>query len=362
MKPSGESSRDAEAIEAEAMAWLAERDEGFVPGRAAAFESWRRRDVRHAASVAELEQVLAQLDGFAERRENVNAHFGRVSPSRPVAAAAPAPAPALRWWRPVAWGGVAVALALGTFFGFRAWQSLAVPETRYATTNAGYERARLDDGSTLELNTASAARVRFTAAERRVELDSGEAHFEVAHDTARPFVVHAGGVTVRAVGTAFNVRLVAGAVEVTVTEGKVTVAPVPAAGPERAGSDVRDGAPSGRGPTPLAVNQRMTIPFASLASAAPAPAIQRVAPADVRAALAWQRRVTDFSDTPLAEVAARFNRHHTLQLVVADPALGARRIGGMFALDDVEAFVRLLERDGIVRAEREGEMVRLLAP
>jgi ferric-dicitrate binding protein FerR (iron transport regulator) len=48
--------------------------------------------------------------------------------------------------------------------------------------------------------------------------------------------------------------------------------------------------------------------------------------------------------------------------VITDPALGSRRIGGMFALDDVEAFVRLLERDGIIRAERQGDTVRLLAP
>jgi transmembrane sensor len=61
-------------------------------------------------------------------------------------------------------------------------------------------------------------------------------------------------------------------------------------------------------------------------------------------------------------VTARFNRHNSLQLVVADPALGSRRIGGMFALDDAEAFVRLLERDGIIRAERQGDTLLLRAP
>lgn len=334
---------DRAAIEAEAMAWLAEREEGFAPGRASAFEAWRRRDARHAVAVAELEQVLAQLDGLAERREEVNARFERVSPlstpGREIAAAAPV----ARAWRPAAWIGLAAALVVGGFLAYRALPSAAGPATRYATTTAGYERARLDDGSTLELNTASAARVRFTPTERRVELESGEAHFEVAHDTSRPFVVRAGGVAVRAVGTAFNVRFVAGAVEVTVTEGKV------AAGP----------ASSAAGATLVAANQRLAIP---LAAAGPAPAVEPLAPAEVRAVLAWQRRAADFSDTPLAEVAARFNRHNALQLVVADPGLGARRIGGMFALDDVEAFVRLLERDGIIRAERRGETVLLHAP
>ena len=349
MKQSGNHERgDATAIEAEAMAWLAEREEGFAPGRAAAFESWRRRDRRHAASVAELEQVLAQLDGLAARRDEVNAHFNRVSPlpppGRDTPALAPTPGPNVRWWRPVLWSGLAAALVLGAFLGFRALPSAPGPETRYATTTAGYERARLADGSTLELNTASAARVQFTPAERRVELESGEAHFEVAHDTARPFVVSAGGVTVRAVGTAFNVRYVSGAVEVTVTEGKVAVGP----------------AGSATGATLVAANQRLALSLAP--AAAPAPAIQSLAPADVRAVLSWQRRVTDFSDTPLGEVTARFNRHNALQLVITDPALGSRRIGGIFALDDVEAFVRLLERDGIIRAERQGDTIQLHAP
>lgn len=345
MKPSGKhESNDANAIEAEAMAWLAEREEGFAPGRAAAFEAWCRRDLRHAASVAELEQVLAQLDGLADLRDEVNAHFNRVSPSPPPGRDTPAPVPIFPWWRPVAWSGLAAALVLGAFLGFRALPSTRSPETRYTTTTAGYERARLADGSTLELNTASAARVQFTAAERRIELESGEAHFEVAHDTARPFVVSAGGVAVRAVGTAFNVRFVAGAIEVTVTEGKVTVGPALSSG----------------GATLVAANQRLALPLAP--GAAPANAIESLAPADVRAVLAWQRRVTDFSDTPLSEVTARFNRHNSLQLVIAEPALGSRRIGGMFALDDVEAFVRLLERDGIIRAERQGDTLLLRAP
>lgn len=360
MKPARENDdRDTSAIEAEAMAWLVERDEGFAPGRAAAFEAWRRHDVRHAASVAELEQVLTQLDRLAPRRDEVNARFARVSPAPPAVAVTPAAVPSVGWWRPMAWGGVAAALAVGAFFGFREVRLGTALETRYATTAAGYERARLADGSTLELNTSSTARVSFSAAERRVELESGEAHFEVTHDPSRPFVVHAGGVAVRAVGTAFNVRFSEEAVEVTVTEGKVSVTPSLNVGRAPAEPDATYVKPAHREPTLLAAHQRLAIP---LAAAAPPSAIERLAPAEVRATLAWQRRVTDFSDTPLAEVAARFNRHNELQLVVADPGLGARRIGGMFALDDVEAFVRLLERDGIIRAEREGGSVRLRAP
>lgn len=375
MKPTGEHDhRDITAIEAEAVAWLSERDEGFAPGRASAFEAWCRRDVRHAAVVAELEQVLQQLEGLAEHREEANRRFNRTSPASPVTEKVSEPAAVISWWRPVVWCGAAAAIAVGLFFGIRSLSPTIESEMRYTTTPAGYERARLDDGSTLELNMASAARVRFTAGERRIDLESGEAHFEVAHDTARPFVVNAGGVVVRAVGTAFNVRFSDETVEVTVTEGKVRVGPAlsstfqkqsppPASQTGKESSAGSTGA-SGLAPLLLSANERLALPIASTERAAGSfvPTIERLAPAEVRAALAWQRRVTDFSDTTLAEVAARFNRHNTLQLIVNDPALGARRIGGMFALDDVEAFVRLMERDGVVRVEREGNIVSLQAP
>ena len=146
------------------------------------------------------------------------------------------------------------------------------PETRYATTTAGYERARLDDGSTLELNAASAVRVQFTAAERRVKLESGEAHFAVAHDTARPFIVSAGGIAVRAVGTAFNVRYATGGdIEVTVTEGKVAVSGVERVDPNALSAAIF-----------VSAGQRIVLPHH-----APPPTVEQVDPAALRAALVY---------------------------------------------------------------------------
>src|SRR5260370_1274200 len=65
----------------------------------------------------------------------------------------------------------------------------------------------------------------FRLGDRRggVRLTRGEAHLAVAKDSSRPFIVTAGGVSVRAVGTAFNVRRVEQRVEVFVTEGKVRI-------------------------------------------------------------------------------------------------------------------------------------------
>lgn len=329
------------AIEDAAITWLTERDDGFSPAREREFAQWLRADPRHAATVARLEQTLGLLGELPEFRSEINTAFNRAAPVvafPPASAEQPTLAPApRRWSRAFVRAGLAAALAFGSFVG---WRALQPPrEIHFTTTVAGYERARLDDGSTLELNAASAVRVQFTAAERHVKLESGEAHFAVAHDTARPFIVSAGGIAVRAVGTAFNVRYATGGdIEVTVTEGKVRIGQ---SGPE---SSAAESAPL------VTAGQRIVLPHH-----APLPAVEQVDPAALRAALAWQSRLADFAEAPLADVIARFNARSRIQLLIADETLADRRIGGTFALDEAEAFVRLLERDGEIIGERRGE-------
>src|SRR5581483_9214616 len=94
----------------------------------------------------------------------------------------------------------------------------------YTTAAGGYERQTLADGSVVELNGNTQVQVAYSPAERRVRLVQGEAHFTVAKNKRRPFWVEAQGVSVRAVGTAFNVRLDPQRVDVLVTEGRVPVA------------------------------------------------------------------------------------------------------------------------------------------
>lgn len=325
----------AAAIEDAAIAWLAERDDGFTPARRCEFAQWLHADPRHAATVARLEQTLGLLGELPEFRAELNHEFGRAAPVVPFPPVA-RPAPGRRQVRALLWAGLAATLLVGAWTG---WRVLGpAHEVRYATATAGYERARLDDGSTLELNAATVARVRFTGAERHVKLESGEAHFEVAHDAARPFVVSAGGVFVRAVGTAFNVRFAPGAVVVTVVDGKVRVAQ---------GADAASAAPS----APIVnAGERALVPLQ-----APAPLITPVDSATLRQSLAWQGTLAEFSDAPLAEVVVRFNCRNHLQLILADADLGTRPIGGTFMLDEPEAFARLLARDGEIILERRGE-------
>jgi transmembrane sensor len=208
--------------------------------------------------------------------------------------------------------------------------------------SAGYESRALDDGTVVELNGGAQIDVQFTAAERRVRLVRGEAHFQVAKNPLRPFLVEAGGVTVRAVGTAFNVLLGSQAVDVLVTEGRVRVDPPAAAAAARVAPDVSAG-------------QRVVV---SLSGGA-APVVSTVSEEEIARRLAWQPRLLDFSATPLAEVAAEFNRRNRTQLVLADPALRAMPIVASFRSDNLDGFVRMLEISAGVSVERTGDTVVL---
>jgi transmembrane sensor len=250
-------------------------------------------------------------------------------------------APGLRRPRRVAAAMLAASLVLagGVWFAARErWQAAAPPT--YATTVDGYERVALADGSSLELNAASEVGVHFSPAERRVRLVRGEAHFTVAKDPARPFVVEAGNIAVRAVGTAFNVRLDERAVEVLVTEGRVAVA---------APADERRPVPAAPA-AQLAASERIVV--AHSGGVAARPEVERVDPAALRAALAWQERRLVFVDTPLAEALAQFNRRNRVQLELADADLATLPIGGSFRAENVDAFVRLLVSGGEITVEQ----------
>ena len=329
---------DDEAIADAAALWLVEREEGFAPERARAFAEWCAADPRHQAAVTRMEETAALLQRLPQVRERLSDEIEppatRVEPVRRRS----------RWPQVAA---LAAGLAVAGLGGWQADRALAPEVSRYATSSGGYERVALDDGSTLELNASSEARVRFTRGERHVTLVRGEAHFSVARDVARPFVVTAGKVQVRAIGTAFNVRLAAAEVAVLVTEGKVQVGRT--AAPGSAGA-----APGSAAPALLVASERTVIPVETRPQAE-APRVERVSSEGIREALAWQERKLVFAETPLRDVVAQFNRRNLVQLTIGDPDLAGRPVGGTFAADNVGAFVRLFEESGDFVAERRGE-------
>lgn len=326
--PSADS--DLDPAELAAAEWLLRREQGLSAEDERSFAAWLAADPRHARLFAKQEQTWAILGAV---------------PARDYPAAVPPRGGLLRW------GWVAAGLAAALALGFVLWPAGPAPHSQVAATDtAGFRRLDLPDGSTVTLNAASEVEVAYTARERGVRLRRGEASFAVARDPARPFVVAAGGVAVRAVGTAFNVRLQAATVEVLVTEGRVRVDDA-----ARGQSLLQAAATAQPGTEILEAGQKVVIALdAGTALPAPAP-VAAVSPDELGRATAWPARNLYFSGETLAEVVAEFNRHNRHRLVIADPRLAAQRFGGKFPADDHAGFVRALEANFGVEAERRAD-------
>ncbi|MFD0749167.1 FecR family protein [Mucilaginibacter calamicampi] len=83
----------------------------------------------------------------------------------------------------------------------------------------------LSDGSIVTLNKATSLKypIRFRGKKRNVILTRGEAFFNVAKNKAMPFIISTGSTTIKVVGTSFNVKNKADAIEVIVETGIVQV-------------------------------------------------------------------------------------------------------------------------------------------
>ena len=217
----------------------------------------------------------------------------------------------------------------------------------------------LPDGSTIDLNAGAEIEVRFGDSFRRIVLRKGEAHFQVARDPQRPFIVSAGGIEVRAVGTAFAVVLGSGEVDVLVTEGRVAV--------DTAASDAASAnADTTRATSPaslvaLEAGRRMVV--AREAAARPvAPRVSKLSAADIQARLAWRVPRLKFTAAPLAQVVAMFNEHAVAgrnpRLVLVPGIPADLRVSGVLRSDDVDSLLKLLAGEfGISAEARTGEIV-----
>ncbi len=321
----------AEILDA-ASAWLARRDRGLSAAEQDDYMQWLAADPRHAEA---LQQHAAALERMMQLYEWTPANDTEPNPEL----FAPPPARGRAWWR-WASAGLAAAAAVALVFlltrpGAENTAVAAAPKS-YLRVN---ERLALPDGSRVELRDGTQLVVQYSEKERRVKLTGGEAHFSVWKDKARPFIVDAAGVEVRAVGTAFNVRLGAREVQVLVTEGRVEVA--------------QPANPTSTEPAYVSVGEQAIVSRAPEA----APHLASVTVDDIARELAWQAPRLEFNETPLADAVVEFNRLNRHQIEIGDRELGTLRIGGTFRPDNVDGFIRLLASDpsfGVV-AEPQGE-------
>ncbi len=341
-------------IEHTAAAWIARRDAGDWSDRdQRELEAWLTASVAHQVAYLRLDAAWRRSDRLKALGAGVpagvvpprgrwaTAPLGSVAEPAPRASrkTSPPPTQATAWRRALPrLLAVAASLALLAWLAL-GWQRVPVQRMAWHTAIGELRVAALPDGSSATLSSDSRIVVAMSRSERRIELEQGEAFFNVARDPARPFTVEAGGRRVTAVGTRFDVRRDASAVRVVVTHGLVRLQ--------------ADGPDAGRRPTTL-------LPAGSVALANDAGVeVSTVPLPQAEAYLSWRDGFLSFHDTPLAAAAAEFNRYSTRKLVVADPGVGAMRVGGNFRWSNVDGFVRLLTQAFPVTAERKGQDIVL---
>jgi transmembrane sensor len=240
--------------------------------------------------------------------------------------------------RPTAWRWGAAALAGVVLAGVVVWPT----DDSYVTGVGEHRQVVLADGSRLRLNTATTLRVRLGQDRREVELETGEALFEVAKDPNRPFVVKAGDHEVRALGTVFAVRKLSSspdALSVTLIEGKVAVA-------------TEQSMRSSTVPLVFEAGQRLKLARAA-APQLDSPPMDR--------ATAWTRGEVALDDVSLPEAVAEMNRYSRRPIVLLDALKSDElRVSGVYRAGDSEGFAGAVAALHGLQVRPEGERLVLL--
>lgn len=328
--PSGtEVSSSIEQIAAEWAVRVAS-DEMTADDRAE-LDAWLNADARHQGAFVRAQAAWLGLDRLAamsaprsdipSARAGSTALTGGASESAharpegnshpPSAIRSTARTSSRRFFLAAGLGAVAVTAASG---GFWLWHRRGEV---YESDIGEIRQVTLSDGSTMHLDSATKAEVRFSESRREIELLQGQGFFEVTKDPARPFIVLARGVSVRAVGTAFTVRAVDQDVAVTVTEGVVEVAD------ETPGDSAR-----------VIADQR------AIVSALAGIKVEGLPSAQVERHLAWRDGMLSFDGESLADAVRELNRHSTRHIRIDNSELAGRPVVGIFRAADTEGFAR----------------------
>ncbi|MEX2044871.1 MAG: FecR domain-containing protein [Opitutus sp.] len=335
----------------QAAAWVLKCDRGLSAEEQDEFFRWLAENPGHGMALAHYRKHWRRMDRLVQWRPEYGSEpnpdllappamkrsVGRISP----------------FWLLLP---AAAAIMLGAVIFRPGGSRIEVEPPAVATTSVpGARRQILPDGSVVEWNRGAVFAIDYHSGARRVRLERGEAYFTVKRDPEQPFIVSAGGIDVRAVGTAFNVRMDAEAVEVLVTAGSVRVdSPIdPGAGSGPAGA---------RGSADpfmrlIEANHKVVVPNSTVDGL---PKVTALTTGEIERELSWQHRKLEFSGALLSDIVAEFNRRNDVQLILADEELASVSISGSVRSDNIDGFLRLLEAGfGILIEPNGGERILL---
>jgi transmembrane sensor len=292
--------RPHDKVAAEAREWFVRLlDDDVSADEIALWQAWLARSPAHREAYDRVTDAWS-LGGAGERPTHAELAQDRYDGSVPVA----------QWsgklrravFRPAA---IAASLAVAVLGGAAVFNALPAGEAQAITTaRAQHKQTRLADGSKIAVGAMTGVQVRMSERRREIQLDKGEAFFNVAHD-GRPFVVRTPFGAVTAEGTAFNVDVSDGQLCLTVTEGMAVVQP--------SGLFTK--------PVRVAAGQRLVVNAAGAVVAATA------------APVTWRQGRLEYRGEPLSAVIEDVNRYAEHPIVLRDPTVGQLAYTGTVRLD-----------------------------
>lgn len=216
------------------------------------------------------------------------------------------------------------------FVSFENKDTLQEEKSRYnriETPRGGEYHVVLPDGTRAWLNAESSLRfpVAFAKAERRVHM-TGEVYFEVAQRQGIPFLVESAGMTVRVLGTKFNIRAYRDTPSTTtLLSGKVQLK-------------------EGKEEVLLTPGQQAVL--------LPDGGGFRVEKADVAATMAWLNGTFIFNDRPLGEIMQELGRWYDVHVFFVNSRLQEERFSvEMPRHESFREVLKLIEKTGAIHVD-----------
>lgn len=354
---------------AEAAAWFIElRSEHVSSERIAEWLRWLDEDARHQQAFDGIVSLRGQGRQLQARwpsesevaaddytgdesitawRERSRALSAPSASSAAVRGSGPVSSPGRRRHAAMA---AAVALAVIALLGWRFGPTVSAAlqggkRLAFATDVGEIRTLTLPDGSLVTAGGQTSLVAIALKHSRQLILDRGEIFLRVAKDHTRPFTVRAGGASVIAVGTAFDVRRIKTEAVVAVAEGVVRVS---AAGESR--SDlVASAGPSAAGDQTNLVRAGQQWRLDGSGGAA------QVTSVDPDAVAGWREGRLQYLDEPLALVIADLARYSSRAISLKDERVGQMRMTGVVFPHDIDAWLASLEVSLPVRVQHQAD-------
>lgn len=241
------------------------------------------------------------------------------------------------WFRFFRAAAVAVGLVAAVLLGWHI-ADLRKPETFEMVAERGQKSSlTLPDGSKVWLNSASKLTYTsdYNSKDRNIILD-GEAFFDVARNENLPFIVHANGMAVQALGTKFNVKAYSDETEVTaiLVEGSVKAS--------AAGVDL------------------LLLPYFVASYDRSTDEMVSTYVSDREHAVPWIKNEILFSNDSLKDIASVLERMYNVTVVFENEKIADYTYTGLIRNNSLQNILELISGTSPVKYEIDGNIVRFI--